>query len=71
MPIVEVTTEGRTPAQLRTLISLVTSAVGESIDTPTESVRVIVREVPRTHFAAGDVTLAERAAAPDPDPRIV
>lgn len=61
MPLVEITlTEGRTPQQLRTLISQVTHAVVESVDTPIESVRVVLREVPTTHFAAGDVTIAER-----------
>ncbi|GAB3062247.1 hypothetical protein GCM10027053_25840 [Intrasporangium mesophilum] len=63
MPIVEITlTQGRTPEQLRTLISAVTHAVVESVDAPVESVRVVVREVPTTHFAAGDVTIAERVA---------
>lgn len=63
MPLVEITlTEGRTPQQLRTLISKVTHAVVESVDTPIESVRVVLREVPTTHFAAGDVTIAERQA---------
>jgi phenylpyruvate tautomerase PptA (4-oxalocrotonate tautomerase family) len=33
---------------------------------PKESIRLIVREVPLTHFAAGGVTLAERAGEPDP-----
>jgi 4-oxalocrotonate tautomerase len=63
MPLVEVTlVEGRTPEQLRTLISAVSQAVVDGVDTPLESVRVIVREVPATHFAAGDVTIAERQA---------
>ncbi|MCD6639165.1 MAG: 2-hydroxymuconate tautomerase family protein [Nocardioides sp.] len=61
MPLVEVTlVEGRTPEQLRTLISAVTTAVHESVDAPVANIRVIVREVPTTHFAAGDVTIAER-----------
>lgn len=64
MPIVEVTlVEGRTAAQLRALVSAVTEAVSTSIDAPKEGVRVIVREVPATHFAAGDITIAERTAA--------
>lgn len=64
MPIVEVTlTEGRSPQVLRSLIAAVTSAVATSVAAPVESVRVILREVPDTHFAAGDVTIAERRAA--------
>ena len=61
MPIVEVTlAEGRSPEKIRALITAVTNAVCESVDSPKSSVRVVVREVPKTHWAAGDVTLAER-----------
>lgn len=61
MPFVEVTlVEGRTPDQLRTLISRLTAAVVDSVDAPKENVRVVVREVPATHWAAGDVTIEER-----------
>jgi 4-oxalocrotonate tautomerase len=61
MPIVEVTlASGRTPDQIRSLISHVTSAVVASIDAPATTVRVLVREIPPAHWAAGDVTLEER-----------
>ena len=61
MPLVEVTlAEGRTPAQIRALIHELNEAVVRAIDPAPSSVRVIVREVPTTHWAAGDVTLAER-----------
>ena len=61
MPLVEVTlVEGRSPDELRTLISRLTAAVVESVDAPRDSVRVVLREVPATHWAAGDVTVAER-----------
>ncbi len=64
MPLVEVTlAEGRTPEQLRSLLSAVTAAVSESVSAPKESIRVVIREVPPTHWAAGDVTLAEKRAA--------
>ena len=63
MPFVEITlAEGRPPEKLRALITAVTDAVCESIAAPKASVRVVIREVPKTHWAAGDVTLAERAA---------
>lgn len=63
MPLVEVTlVEGRTPEQLRTLISRLTDAVVESVGAPTENVRVVLREVPATHWAAGDVPIAEKRA---------
>ena len=65
MPLVEITMGvGRSPEQIRTLLSRVTQAVHESVDAPVENVRVVVREVPLTHWAAGDVTLAERNSAP-------
>jgi 4-oxalocrotonate tautomerase len=67
VPLIEVTmAEGRTPQQIRTLISALTHATAESVDAPVESIRVVVREVPLTHWGAGDVTIAERRGAPDP-----
>ncbi len=67
MPLIEVTlVEGRSPAQLRTLVSALTQAAVDAVDAPLESVRVILREVPATHFAAGDVTIAERRGGADP-----
>lgn len=61
MPIIEVTlVEGRSEDQIRSLISGLTSVTEQAIGAKKESIRVIVREVPKTHFAAGDVTLAER-----------
>ncbi|GAA2905220.1 hypothetical protein GCM10010517_71380 [Streptosporangium fragile] len=64
MPLVEVTlSEGRDPAAIRALIHEVHAAVERSIGAPGQSIRVIVREVPRTHWAAGDQTLAERDEA--------
>jgi 4-oxalocrotonate tautomerase len=63
MPLVEVTlVEGRSPAQLRSLITALTEAIVSSVDAPRENVRVVLREVPTTHWAAGDVTIAERQA---------
>ena len=63
MPLVEVTlVQGRTDEQLRTLISTLTAAVVDAVGAPKENVRVVLREVPATHWAAGDVTVAERRA---------
>lgn len=62
MPIIEVTlAEGRTPEKLRALIHELTESVVRTEVAKKESVRVILREVPKTHFAAADETLAERA----------
>ena len=61
MPLIEVTlVEGRSPEQLRTLITHLTDAVEAAVAAPRDSVRVVLREVPATHWAAGDVTIAER-----------
>lgn len=61
MPLIEVTlTEGRSPEKLRAMISELTDALVTTEVAPKEAIRVIVREIPSTHFAAGDVTLAER-----------
>ena len=69
MPLIEVTlTEGRTPEQLRALISALTRAAVEAIDAPLQTIRVVLREVPETHWAAGDVTIAERRAPKEGTP---
>jgi len=63
MPLIEVTlAEGRSPEKLRALISKLTEAVVQTDVAKKEAVRVILREVPKSHWAAGDETLAERAA---------
>ena len=64
MPFIDVTIgEGRTPEQLRSLIHELHQAVRRAVDAPPEAIRVVLREVPPTHWAAGDVTIAERRAA--------
>lgn len=64
MPLIEVTiAEGRSRAQIRTMIHEVHQAVLHTVDTRPEHIRVIVREVPRNHWATGDVTLTEMDAA--------
>ncbi len=61
MPLVEATlVEGRTPEQIRALIEALTVAVETSLDAPRSAIRVIIREVPPTHWAAGGVTIAEQ-----------
>ena len=60
MPLVEVTiAAGRSAGQIRNLIHEVHEAVLRTVDTRPEYIRVIVREVPRAHWATGDVTLHE------------
>jgi 4-oxalocrotonate tautomerase len=59
MPIVEITLmEGRDPQAKTRLMALVTDAVVEAVNAPRETVRVILREIPREHFAVGGVSRA-------------
>jgi 4-oxalocrotonate tautomerase len=68
VPLVEVTlVEGRPPTRIRSLISELHQAAVRALDAPPENVRVMVREVPPTHWAAGGVTIAERRAQPEPE----
>ena len=61
MPLVEISMiEGRTPEQIRSVIRELHEAVVRALGSKPESVRVIVREVPPTHWAAGGATIAER-----------
>lgn len=63
MPNIEITLgAGRSPEQLRHLIHEVHDAVLRTVGTRPEHVRVVVREVPRSLWATGDVTLAEMDA---------
>lgn len=63
MPLIEVSlVQGRAPEQLRSLIAAVSEAAATALDAPKSSVRVLIRELPPTHWAAGDVTIAERKA---------
>ena len=63
MPFVEVNlAAGRSPEQLRSLIHEVTHAVERALEAPLGSIRVVVREIPPALWAAGDVTLEEKAA---------
>jgi 4-oxalocrotonate tautomerase len=63
MPIIDVSLlAGRTEAELRGMISAVHDAVVTSLGVPPELVRILVRELPPTHWAAGGETIAERRA---------
>jgi 4-oxalocrotonate tautomerase len=64
VPLIEVTLgAGRTPDQVRALIHEVHEAVARTVGARSDHIRVIVREVPRDHWATGDVTLSEMDAA--------
>ncbi|MCR1835506.1 4-oxalocrotonate tautomerase [Oceanobacillus caeni] len=54
MPIVQISImEGRPQEKIDALLKNVTTAVSESLDAPKENVRVVVTEVPKTHWAIG------------------
>lgn len=63
MPLIEVSiAQGRTPDQLRSLISALHKAAEESIGAVPENTTVIVREVPTNLWSKADQTIAERNA---------
>jgi len=63
MPNVEISIRaGRGDQVARDLISSVTTAVVETLKVPSNTVRVIVTEVPATHWGIGEMTLAEKMA---------
>jgi 4-oxalocrotonate tautomerase len=68
VPLIEVNlAEGRSPDQIRAMMHEVHEVVLRTVDTRPEYIRVIVREVPRTHWATGDLTLHEMDAAVSTD----
>ena len=67
MPLIEVSiARGRTPEQLRSLISELHLAAERSVGAVPENTTVIIREVPPTHWSKADLTIAERTAAARP-----
>ena len=57
MPLAEITMmEGRTEDQKRAVIQKVTQAIVEAVGAPIESVRVVIREVPKTNWGIGGVS---------------
>ena len=59
--------EGRNPDQIRAMMHEVHEAVLRTVDTRSQHIRVIVREVPRSHWATGDLSLHEMDAAVSTD----
>lgn len=61
MPIIQVEMlEGRTIEQKRQMVKKVTEAVVDSVNCPPEAVRIIIREMPKEHFAvAGKLIIDE------------
>lgn len=60
MPLVTVAiSQGRTPEQIRAMIHEVHAAVRRTVGARPDHIRIIVQEIPRAHWATGDVTLTE------------
>ncbi|MFE0025030.1 2-hydroxymuconate tautomerase [Amycolatopsis sp. NPDC059021] len=64
MPFIDVSLgTGRSPEQIRALIHELTEAAHRAVGAPLANIRVVIREVAPAHWAAGDVTVAERQAS--------
>ncbi|MDX6007599.1 2-hydroxymuconate tautomerase [Cupriavidus necator] len=60
MPIMQIyLMEGRTEEQKAGLIAALTDAAVASIGVPSESVRVLITEMPKTHFGIGGKSAKE------------
>jgi 4-oxalocrotonate tautomerase len=60
MPLITVAiSQGRTPEQIRAMIHEVHAAVYRTVGAQPDHIRIIVQEIPRDHWATGDVTLTE------------
>ena len=61
MPLLQVTlTHGRTPQQIESLIANLTDTLVDTLGVKKESVRVVIQEVPKTHWGSAGVSLAKR-----------
>ena len=67
MPLIDVSiAEGRSPEQLRALVSALHRAAEETVGAVPENTTVIIREVPTTHWSKADRTIAERSSGAAP-----
>ncbi|MGV1034314.1 MAG: tautomerase family protein [Microbacteriaceae bacterium] len=65
MPIIQVSiAAGRAPERVRDMMRKVAETVAETLDAPLDTIKVLVTEVPLTHWQSGTVTLAEKRAQP-------
>ncbi|MEH7120688.1 4-oxalocrotonate tautomerase [Neobacillus vireti] len=61
MPIINVQImEGRPPEKVTELIQNLTNTVEETLHAPKQSIRVIVTEVPKTHWGIAGIPASER-----------
>ena len=61
MPLIQATImEGRTQEQKEAFFKGVTQVAVETLNVKPEQVRVVINQVPKTHWAIGGVSVAER-----------
>ncbi len=61
MPIINVQIlQGRPEEKIRRVIENVTETVSATLEVPKGTVRVIVTEIPKTHWGVGGVPMAEK-----------
>jgi len=60
MPIVQLQIlEGRSEEKIAEVIENVTNTISETLDAPIESIRVIVTEIPKTHWGKAGVPISK------------
>lgn len=60
MPIVNIQVmQGRPESILKELITKVTDTVADTLEVPKERVRVIISEVPKTHWGIGGTAVSD------------
>ena len=60
MPIINIQLiEGRPNEKIAEVIHNVTATVSETLDAPKEAIRVIVTEIPKTHWGRAGKSIAE------------
>ncbi|WP_318503176.1 4-oxalocrotonate tautomerase [Bacillus sp. T3] len=61
MPIINVQIlEGRPKEKIAEMIQNITDTVAETLDAPKESIRVLVTELPNTHWGVAGVPMSEK-----------
>lgn len=61
MPFIQITiAEGREPEKKEQLIADVTATVSDVLDAPKENIRVLITEVPTTHWGIAGQSISKR-----------
>jgi 4-oxalocrotonate tautomerase len=61
MPIVNIQLiEGRSEEKIKEVIHNVTEVISSTLDAPKESIRVLVTEIPKTHWGIAGTPMSDR-----------